>query len=202
MDINGCSINLTYGSIDYNGTMKILCNGMIRSASTWLHNVTRYIIYEVENENDVLCGWCDDINISSNKKHIICKHHGINEELFKNFDIILYSYRDVRDVLSSAFRMWEETPSINAAQMIIYECNILKKRADYSMKYEDMLRDKEKIVTEISKTLGINNININNVIEKVEQIPKNNNSTERYDKESLYHKNHITDGREKAILKH
>ncbi|MEK6878832.1 MAG: sulfotransferase, partial [Nanoarchaeota archaeon] len=84
--------------------MVILCSGMYRSGSTLIFNILREIVEE--NGLGLYMAYPSYTDIQSNKL-IICKCHDLDpkwdvakEEFWQQFKII-YSFRDIRDVLCS-----------------------------------------------------------------------------------------------------
>ena len=170
----------------------VLANGMPRSGSTWLYNAARHILNQVVSKNDFVYGWHSDIK--SRKKVTLLKVHGINQKLLNESSIVLYSYRDIRDVLASRFRMWEMPPTMGVVHNLIYESRFFDDRADYIMKYEDFIEDQRKIVEELDSVLDAHS-NIDKVMELLSKDKKPASDGKSYNKEELYHTGHVTNGK-------
>jgi hypothetical protein len=182
----------------------ILSAGMERSASTWLYNVIRFLIKESNHySNDIKFGWIDDISpyidtMMVSKKSLVIKVHNYDEIIAEKSDLIFYSYRDLRDVLASLKRKFDTKPSFDLAESLIKRDQIWRDVANYSMRYENMLLDKENEIESIAYCLGINDVNPELVLSQINNLSYESSGQKNkiYHKDNLFHKGHITDGRE------
>lgn len=101
-------------STDYN----VLCAGMTRSASTWLYNAARLLVSH-SVDTDISYGWINDFKHLPPRYNAVIKLHKYEPELVRNSTHILYSYRDIRDVLASMKRVWNKEPSIETADQLL-----------------------------------------------------------------------------------
>lgn len=171
---------------------------MPRSGSTWLYNVARLLILR----NPLLaqqfsCGWVGDLNTIPAGKSSLIKIHDYEENIVKRSNYILYSYRDVRDAIASSFRKFGKHPSISQVGYFIDQHRKWIASADYVMRYESMLQDKEKIVSEVAKVLNLEFGNPAEIVNAIDNMHYDNNGkkNDAYHMENLYHRGHITDGR-------
>jgi hypothetical protein len=171
-----------------------LSGGMPRSASTWLFNVIRLILLSSPSiKNNFSSGWIHD-NIPP-KLHTLLKTHSFNELLINRAKLVAYSFRDVRDAVSSAKRKFGREPTVEWCTKWIALHEYWIKKAHIIMRYEDMLVDKRPFVEQISNHLGIK-INPNDIIDQTLQLPKDSKNVKGvHNKVTLYHPNHITDGK-------
>ena len=175
--------------------LKIVSAGMPRSGSTWLYNAIRLIAIENNIFGDSTpCGWCEDVD--SNESSWLIKIHTFDSLLSRNSDFIFYSYRDLRDALASNLRKFSTPIDISLVDTFIEWDNKWRKVADYSMKYEDMLKNPEQEIKNIGKLLGYSG-NAHVIIDAIKKLNYDSNGSrnETYNEKNLFHKNHITDGR-------
>ena len=175
--------------------MLIVSAGMPRSGSTWLFNVIRILL---ENSNyyssKFSAGWIDDVDLS--ESNALVKIHNFDEKLTTESDLIFYSYRDLRDAIASAYRKFNRKPSLDYATFLIEQDAMWKAKASFVMRYESMLADPQLIIAEVSKTLNINDVSADNVIQKVNALSYNSSGDKNgtYNKSNLYHQGHKTNG--------
>lgn len=176
--------------------MLILSAGLNRSGSTWLYNAVRLLIKGSNCFPGIVCaGWVDDINVQDNNKHYVIKLHEFNEELVSKADFIFYSYRDMRDVLASLKRKFRTEPSLHLADSLFKKDKLWRDVAHFSMKYEDMTKDNLFILRQLSKSLGINDVDLDKVNDKLQSLSFSSEGDKGlYNKSNLYHQNHITNG--------
>lgn len=177
----------------------ILANGMLRSGSTWLYNVTRLILETKVKPKNLTCGWFLDIDQYTDTN--LLKVHGRNEELLERADVILYSYRDIRDVLASLHRKWKREPTMEEAEGLVNDCNFFEPRANYVMRYENMIVDPETEVAKIADALQID-IKVKKILKQLGKIKEQPTPGKPYNTTNLYHRNHVTDGRHMSFHEH
>jgi hypothetical protein len=174
----------------------IVASGMPRSGSTWLYNVIRLIIRTGKPEINWQCGWLDDLNWEEESDCLV-KVHRANDIMSTKADVIFYSYRDIRDSVASLKRKLNKEPSISSVDQMMADDSYWRKRAIYSMKYEDMLSSPESVVTNIAKTLKIITDKPGEIVTQIAKLSYESIGTKNdiYHAENLLHKGHITDGR-------
>ena len=95
----------------------ILSAGMPRSGSTWLYNAARLLLISSSSVgNNLSSGWIEDLGTLSKKEVMLIKIHDLPKFLSKKSQIILYSYRDLRDALASSKRKFGNEPSMDKAK--------------------------------------------------------------------------------------
>ena len=176
----------------------ILAAGMQRSASTWLYNVARLIVCSSPAvAQQFSCGWVGDLKDIPEKRYMLIKVHGYNERLVELSRFILYSYRDIRDVIASLARKFDWVPSMQLADGLVEQHEKWTRVAQFVMKYESMLNDKEVIVLRLARMLGFDDVDPVEIIRQTEELgyhspgPKNGACHAI----NLYHPGHMTDGR-------
>ncbi|MGD9200473.1 MAG: sulfotransferase domain-containing protein [Chitinispirillia bacterium] len=176
----------------------IVTAGMPRSGSTWLYNAVRLLLKH-NSSLDIGAGWIADFNSFMHHDVVILKIHNYEPQIANNAIRILYSFRDIRDVLASFKRKFGGKPSLEQAKMIIENDNKWREKALYIMKYEKMMEEQEMTLRKIAHYLGIEIKN--GSCKQINRSIKNMSYTEgklknnTYNIENLLHKNHITDGR-------
>lgn len=213
-DVNNLN-NKFWGSADASGEVKVthiddshslgesalICTvGMPRSASTWIYNATRLILGSVPSiANKLSYGWIGDFDSINKEKYILIKAHDYQPDIMKNAKFILYSYRDIRDVLASMMRKFNKAPSIDYADYLIDMHKDWVTRSDMVIKYENILTDpgKTDVVNKIAAMFGIKDIDAEQIIKSLGRLEYSSkgDKNEAYNTKNLYHKNHITDGR-------
>jgi hypothetical protein len=131
---------------------------------------------------------------------MLIKIHDFNAQLI-NLDlpkIILYSYRDLRDVLASSKRIWNQEPSLELSDRLIQNDEQWRRYADFIMRYESMIDNQHVMLAELAKTLKIDDVGIDKIISEIEALTYENSGKKNpvYHMENLLHKGHITDGRQ------
>lgn len=176
----------------------VLSAGMIRSASTWLYNVLRLILLsEPTVAGDFSCGWIGDLQKIPLKRHMLVKVHAYNQKLVDQARLVFYSYRDIRDALASNARKFGAKPSINLADNLISQHNKWVHVADFSMKYEEMLKDKKNLVSGIAAMLKIAVSDPEMVCRQIDEMSyeSEGEKNDAYHQTNLFHRGHMTDGR-------
>lgn len=187
----------------------ITAAGMPRSASTWLYNAVRIIISE-QPHISFNCGWVGDWEQMPRKKFMLLKAHGFIPELAKVSSVIFYSYRDVRDAVASQERKTGTKADLELAESYVDLHEKWMQVADFTMKYELFLHEKEGLIPGIVDILNAKNIiscdrndestTATSIVSKIAQVNYDaaGDKTELYHKTNLFHKDHVTDGRHGA----
>lgn len=179
----------------------ILSAGMQRSGSTWLYNTARLLLMRSPLTKTITgFGWIGDLSKLPMKKIMLLKIHWFSQ---KNLDlvlpeIILYSYRDIRDALASIKRIWNHEPSLELADRLIESDQQWRSHAHFIMRYESMMSDREGTLLALSDILKINgDINIQEILAEIDALKYENQGDKKpsYHMANLLYKNHITDGR-------
>jgi hypothetical protein len=181
-----------------NDSALILAAGMQRSASTWLYNAARLLLTSSPSVAEQFsCGWIGDWKQIPKKNYMLIKVHDFNKSFADQSKCILYSFRDIRDVLASGIRKFGWIPSLEAADNIIIQHEQWMNVADLVMRYETMLQDKENIITDLARLFDIKNVDPAGIANSIEQLnyQSQGDKNEMYHKTNLYHSGHITDGR-------
>jgi hypothetical protein len=178
----------------------ILSAGMQRSGSTWLYNAARLLLTNSPLTRDITSyGWIGDLPTIPRKRIMLIKIHAFDDRIM-NIDarkIILYSYRDIRDVLASSKRIWNQEPSVDLAAHLINNDLLWRRCADFIMRYESMICDQHAMLKELASFLKINKVETYEIISQIGQLNYDNTGrkNQTYHMENLLHKGHITDGR-------
>jgi len=179
---------------------------MFRSGSTWLYNAVRLIFGSNEaTSTNFSAGWIKDLNDLEKKDFMILKTHRFNQDIVDSSKFILYSYRDIRDAFASSVRKFNAAPTIAEAERVLKDHEKWVASADYVMRYETMIGDREKTVADILKALSskleipkIEDLGMEEVISISQQIDNLSNreigNTDQHHKDSLLYDGHITHG--------
>ena len=176
----------------------VLSAGMPRSGSTWLYNVARLLI---ESDSTLakrfMFGWVGDFKKLPAQGSCLIKLHEYDAGLVESADVILYSYRDIRDAAASVVRKFNKEQDMDIVDQFVGEHCQWMDQAGFVMRYEDMLVNKETIVQQVAKALGISDITPASITASVEALDYESKGKKgkTYHKQNLYHRNHITDGR-------
>jgi hypothetical protein len=176
----------------------ILATGMRRSASTWLYNAARLLLCSSPAVSQSFnCGWIGDWNNLQKKKFMLIKAHDYDQRLVDDSNFILYSYRDLRDAIASGFRKFGWAPTIEVADEMVRQHELWMDSADFVMRYESMLLEKEDTVTRLARALDIHDVEPAGIVRTIEELNYLNQGTKNdlYHYTNLYHRGHITDGR-------
>ena len=88
-----------------NDSALILAAGMQRSASAWLYNAARLLLTSSPSVAEQFsCGWIGDWEQIPKKNYMLIKVHDFNKSLAGQSKCILYSFRDIRDVIASGIK--------------------------------------------------------------------------------------------------
>jgi hypothetical protein len=187
---------LDYAAAARSGEM-IVVAGMPRSASTWLYNVARL---SLAAEGDLAHGWIEDA--VPLRRHgqstLLVKTHGFEGPLARSADVILYSFRDVRDVVASVDRVWGRPPTMAMVHNFLYDDRRWRRRAHLNIRYEDMIRDQTGTAARVMGRLGMPEGDAARIVERVGMLRPPDRAaigSGRHSLETLLHPGHITDGR-------
>jgi hypothetical protein len=171
----------------------VLSAGMPRSGSTWLFNAARLLLRRAEGDG-LSSGWVGDWPSLQQGRTVLLKLHDFDAPLVRRADVVLYSYRDVRDVLASSKRKFGTPPSVEAAKRLLEHDRRWRQAARLVMRYESMLADPAAVVKELAEVLEIRNVNSAAVVEEIRALDASATAG-GYDRETLLHPGHVTDGR-------
>jgi len=178
--------------------MLIISAGMNRSASTWLYNVIRLLIQESASySNNFRVGWVDDVLEYVDYESVLLKVHQYDDELAKKADFIFYSYRDLRDVLASLKRKFNNNPTLERANLLVETDRLWRNQACYNMRYEDFLHSELEEIKCIASALDISDVEPKLILKKLELLSYDSKGSRNdlYHNDNLFHQGHITDGR-------
>lgn len=182
--------------------------GMPRSASTWMYNVTRLLMAnQPDIASDFSYGWIGDWEKLPKKRYMLIKVHSFSPDLVNASTAIFYSYRDIRDAIASQQRKFGGIPDLGWANHYVKLHEDWMQVADYALKYEDMLEDKERIIRAMIDALhhkGIIAYTSSDhetlpaaIIDELDTLKYESEGDRNamYNEKNLFHKGHITDGR-------
>lgn len=177
--------------------MLILASGMPRSGSTWLYNAVRLMlekssIYPTPKNS----GWIGDLRQLYPDSSCLIKIHDFEEDLVSKANLIVYSYRDVRDALASSVRMFQSAADIDKVNHWIQNDMNWKAHAHFVMKYEDFILSPRSELEKLAAVIGYSE----SIVELEHNLGSLNYNSQgeknrRYHTLNLFHKEHITDGR-------
>ena len=128
---------------------------------------------------------------------MLIKMHTYDPAYVERAHRIVYSYRDIRDVMASNYRKFGFKPSMETADFLLRQHEQWISAARYVMRYETMLEGKEEVIAQVAHALDMEGINPRAFAVELDALqyenpgPKNEN----YHRINLYHRGHITDGR-------
>lgn len=175
--------------------LRILVASAPRSGGTWLFNATRLVLGL--KGGDVHAAWCQDYNSEHPAEYHVIKAHGPNQVSFEP-SAILTTHRDVFERLASLMRMgWlQTTPSAvlaaHQAQNSVYE--YWKQRSTLEIEYEGIITAPAEAIKTIGKALDvdISDQQAQEFAHKLAEIEAPSEGS--YDRTTLLHKNHRSDG--------
>jgi hypothetical protein len=180
----------------------VLCVGMPRSGSTLVYNIAR-LCAEARYGDGAGGYWYDDLCSAPSKKCLIVKAHHITRPMRIRAGTMIYSYRDVRDVMVSMLRMFDKQPSVQLCDGLMQLHYRSIRWADVVVKYEQLMENERAAVQTIANRLGIS-VDVNEV---VAQIPQASVGVidHNYDRVTQMHGSHATGtlrGEWRTILPH
>lgn len=171
---------------------------MIRSGSTWLFNAARLLLQN-SSDIDLISGWIDDLGPLKkyNGKTLLIKLHDFDPILAKSSDIILYSFRDIRDVVASHERINKISPTIELFRYVVLEDKQWRKVSKFIMQYEIMIDSKAEVLNGLAKILGVSDYSPDLIIHEIDQMNyfSTDKTNETHNLDNIMHKEHITDGK-------
>jgi len=173
--------------------MRVVVAGIYRSASTWLYNAVRLSLAEVDTTYGA---YVNDYHVNNKCKHHVIKTIRYNTDILGYADVVVTSYRNINDIISSMKRRREIniderfTNESHYESINIYLLYLLwwQKHSKYMMYYDDFINNKAGELLKIHKVLGISP-NVDMVLEKLDSITIPEIG---FDSITLYHANHIT----------
>jgi hypothetical protein len=176
----------------------VIAAGMPRSASTWLYNAAQLVLSaDPEIAGDLSVGWIRDWEHLRDTRYRLIKVHDFHPILVDRACFTLYSFRDLRDVLASMKRGLDREPSLKLADTLIRHYHQWREKADIVVRYETMLEAKESTIYALAGLFGISGIEPAAITKQLDSLAfrSKEQKSHTYDKITLYHWNHITDGR-------
>lgn len=158
-----------------------------------MYNIVR-LAFELSGK-DVGAGWIHDFKRYRKKEVVILKTHF--HLISTPPDIILYSYRDIRDVIASNKRQSGRLFTLEKIDHILELYTYWMRRSNFTMRYESFIQDSaERMAKLILEFLNLFSVPVSKVMEEVEklEVPSSKNRWNFYDKVNLLHPNHITNG--------
>ncbi len=175
----------------------ILSAGMPRSGSTWVFNAARLLL---RSKGDLGSGWIEDWATIPRAPTVLVKVHAHDPFLARSAHAILYSFRDIRDALASRKRMFGIDPTLEDARQWLKFDRRWREQAAVTVRYESMLADPVGTVADLASALGLSDADPAGVLRQLAQIDHQTPhiGLGAYDRETLLHRGHITDGRHGA----
>jgi hypothetical protein len=138
-------------------------------------------------------GWVGDWRSLSPGRTVLLKLHDFDVFLARHAAVVLYSYRDVRDVLASTRRKFGCQPTLEDARRLLDQDRLWRASAHFTMRYESMLQNPQALARDLTAALGVTDCCPGTVAEEVGRLPAPD--ADSYDRETLLHPGHVTDGR-------
>jgi len=177
----------------------IISDGMPRSGSTLIFNIIKLILLS-DKCYKVSYGWIKDLHTLDRGNIYLIKTQGIDWWKVLRAHKVFYSYRDIRNILISRYRMFGKKPSIEMVRKYIQHFKYMESKADLMLRYEDIVNDLYDTVKRIAKYLEINVV-INDILNELPSASDHQGFN--YSKETLLHPNHRTgtvDGEWRTLL--
>jgi hypothetical protein len=177
----------------------VLAAGMPRSGSTWFYNLTRLCL--LESGKQIRSGWIEDeVPLRRHSERtLLIKLHDYEVLLPRVADWVIYSYRDVRDVLASIERMWGRPPSIDVVRDLLRDDGRWCRAATFTARYEDMMVDQLSVASALRGHLGLDPEGTEECVERLNELTpparESGTPTTSYAADTLLHPGHRTDGR-------
>ena len=177
----------------------ILATGMLRSGSTWLFNVCRLLL---EPRPNTYSCWIDDYDeiLASKAQTVLVKLHAPDVALAERADVIVTSFRDLRDVAASVLDMgwFSKTAELTKCAMSARYCDeFWSDHANLRIGYHEIIKDPKLVTHILANTLGVKaeQSSIENVLVDINNMKPNIESGYLHDKTNLLHIKHKLDGR-------
>lgn len=155
------------------------------------------MLHKIGRSDQFSCGWIGDLHKIPKVQNMLIKVHNFDQKLINQSCLVFYSYRDIRDALASNARKFGVRPTVQLADSLVSQHNKWMEVADYSLKYEFMVKNKGVVISEIAKKIGVMEGDYTDIAGKIDRMsyeddgPKNKS----YHEVNLFHKGHKTDGR-------
>lgn len=164
--------------------------GMPRSGSTLLFNILKLILENKYGEK-LSFGWVDDVKTIRKGDIYLIKTHGLTKmDIYRASDTF-YTFRDIRDVLVSRYRMFNKEPEMGIVKYYIDQDIFAKKHASMVFKYDTLVNEQRDSIIQIASRLNVQ-VNPDNILTQLPD-PANKNGNEDYHSpDTLLHKNHVT----------
>ncbi len=103
-------------------------------------------------KENLSCGWSGDwkYKLIPEKEYNAIKIHDFNPEIVERADVIVYSYRDIRDAMASAWRTFGNPPSLESADYLIRMHEKWVEVADLVVPYESILNEKNSVIAKLA----------------------------------------------------
>lgn len=173
----------------------ILITGIKRSGSTWMYNVVREL-YRMGGYK-VYGAFVDEIDRERAKAAdvVVIKTHPYVHPLAGLADLILYSYRSVEGIKASLRKMGLEDDATVHWDGMLRQANLWSDVADYHMRFDDMMSDKEaevqRIIDLLSPQIAPSPSICRVVVDAVERM-RESAVPGTHDPETLLHQGHQT----------
>lgn len=178
-------------------TRLVLSAGMKRSGSTWLFNAARVLLeQQLEDASGLSAGWIDDVQHLPRKQMNLWKLHEYDQDLVDQSDIILFCFRDLRDVLASQERKFGSKPSLSSAKALVDSHQAWQAEADLTLKYEDMISNTAQALGDLAQVLNVTAAGLGDIEHEITALDFDSpgSKNERYNLKNLYHRGHVTHG--------
>lgn len=175
-----------------------LSAGMPRSGSTWFYNAARLILCSHPAIRDRFSGgWIGDIARLPRQPYMLIKLHEFTPQLVSQAQCVLYSFRDPRDVLASAARMFGRPASLADAEHLLAQDALWRQHARLCLCYETMLAEPRATVAAMAAALEIEGIDPQALVTELADMSHQSPGgvANQPHPVNLYHRDHITDGR-------
>lgn len=174
-----------------------LSAGMPRSGSTLIYNLLRLTIAELIGPKHTFSyGWIEDMQSTPAAGYTLLKIHDFDSQLCSEASLIVYSYRDVRDVVASMQRKFGAQPSLTLANSYLEQYQKWSEVAHFSVRYESLDNSlMRNLISEVADHFQAGPVDADMIITELAQLSKRiPNQGQRYDSVTLYHPQHITAG--------
>ncbi len=177
----------------------ILAAGMHRSGSTWMFNAARLLLQRSGTEK-LMSGWIGDVDVLKGEKTVILlKAHRFEPFAARHASTVLYSFRDIRDVLASLKRFSGVEPNIEDTRKQIRRDLQWRPVADFAMRYEDMVKNPSVTLRRLAHVLDVENYDADDILTELGSMSYSSTPSKsenhRHNPDNLLHKSHVTDGR-------
>ena len=173
----------------------VVVAGIPRSGSTWMFNAVKAILET--QEQAVVSQWIEEKRPFSAEAVNLVKVHAPDSELKSEADIVLSSFRDLRDIAASVIAMgWaDEGQALGTIDAIRLAHDFWSSGSVLDVPYEVLKENPFRIVKALASAMGIRLTDCK-VSEVVSSIPHTAKAIGPggYDPVSLLHERHVNDG--------